>query len=109
MAARGQANPLDASGVYYVPLHYSYGMNVEGVDDPYWSGSPPNPRATQVAALSTTQLTGLTAAQLGGLNATSLSALDATQALHDAIRDLGVGFMMVGGPKAAVPKTAARR
>ena len=48
MAARGQANPLDASGVYYVPLHYSYGMNVEGVDDPFWSGSPPNPRAEQV-------------------------------------------------------------
>jgi prepilin-type processing-associated H-X9-DG protein len=50
MAQRGQANPVDATGIVYVPLHYSYGMNVEGVDDPFWSGSPPNPRAAQVKA-----------------------------------------------------------
>ena len=51
MAQRGQANPVDAAtGVVYVPLHYSYGMNVEGVDDAFWSGSPPNPRAAQVRA-----------------------------------------------------------
>jgi prepilin-type processing-associated H-X9-DG protein/prepilin-type N-terminal cleavage/methylation domain-containing protein len=49
MAARA-LNPtaLDAeTGYTYLPLHYSYGMNVEGVDDEYWGGAPPNPRALQ--------------------------------------------------------------
>jgi prepilin-type processing-associated H-X9-DG protein/prepilin-type N-terminal cleavage/methylation domain-containing protein len=39
--------PDPDTGYTYLPLHYSYGMNVEGVDDPYWGGSPPNPRAKQ--------------------------------------------------------------
>ncbi len=47
-ALRGQATALDpTTNTSYVPLHYSYGMNVEGVDDDYYTGYPPNPRATQ--------------------------------------------------------------
>jgi len=48
MAARALTPTLpDPLTTYtYLPLHYSYGMNVEGVDDPLWGGYPPNPRAT---------------------------------------------------------------
>ena len=42
--------PDPGTGYTYLPLHYSYGMNVEGVDDPYWGGYPPNPRATHAQA-----------------------------------------------------------
>jgi prepilin-type processing-associated H-X9-DG protein/prepilin-type N-terminal cleavage/methylation domain-containing protein len=38
--------PDAVTGYTYLPLHYSYGMNVEGVDDPSWGGYPPHPKAT---------------------------------------------------------------